>query len=58
MDSGDAAPASARNTETLVGAGFAVLGLVLALLFVRDHPAAGEEIDGADAEESLAMTAA
>jgi predicted MFS family arabinose efflux permease len=42
-----------------VGAGFAVLGIVLALLFVRNsRPAAGDEIVSADAEESLATTAA
>jgi EmrB/QacA subfamily drug resistance transporter len=43
----------------LVGAGFAVLGLVLALLFVQNtRPAAGDESVSADAEESLATTAA
>jgi hypothetical protein len=41
----------------LVGAEFAVIGIVLALLFVQNSlPAAGEKIAGA--EESLASTAA
>jgi hypothetical protein len=43
----------------IVGAGFAVLGIVLALLFVQNsRPAAGDEIASGDAEESLATTAA
>ncbi|MEA2397633.1 MAG: hypothetical protein QOK25_1189 [Thermoleophilaceae bacterium] len=43
----------------IVGAGFAVLGIVLALLFVQNsRPAAGDEIASADAEGSLATTAA
>jgi hypothetical protein len=42
-----------------VGAGFAVLGIVLALLFVQNsRPATGNEAVGADADESLATTAA
>jgi EmrB/QacA subfamily drug resistance transporter len=41
----------------MVGAGFAVLGIILALLFVQNsRPAAGDEIVSADAEESLATT--
>ena len=43
----------------MVAAGFAVLGTVLALLFVQNsRPAAGDKIVSADAEESLATTAA
>jgi mannose/fructose/N-acetylgalactosamine-specific phosphotransferase system component IIC len=42
-----------------VGAGFAVLGIVLALLFVQNsRPAAGDESVSAKAEESLATTSA
>jgi hypothetical protein len=43
----------------MVGAGFAVLGIVLALLFVQySRRAAGHEIVSADAQESPATTAA
>jgi EmrB/QacA subfamily drug resistance transporter len=42
-----------------VGAGFAALGVILALLFVQNsHPPAGDAIGSADAEESLATTSA
>jgi hypothetical protein len=42
-----------------VGAGFAVLGVVLALLFVQNsHPPAGDEIVSDSAEQSLAATSA
>ena len=42
-----------------VGAGFAVLGIVLALLFVQNsRPATTDDTAAADAEESLAPTAA
>jgi EmrB/QacA subfamily drug resistance transporter len=42
-----------------VGAGFAVLGIVLALLFVQNsRPATGDEIVGANGEGSLATTGA
>jgi EmrB/QacA subfamily drug resistance transporter len=43
----------------IVGAGFAVLGIVLALLFVKNsRPVSGDQTASADAEESLATTAA
>ncbi len=43
----------------LVGAGFAVLGIILALLFVQNSsPAAGDETITADAENPLATTPA
>jgi hypothetical protein len=43
----------------IVGAGFAALGIVLALLFVQNsRPAAGDESVSANAEESLAATSA
>jgi hypothetical protein len=42
-----------------VGAGFAVLGIVLTLLFVQNsRPAPGDESVSADARESLAASAA
>jgi predicted MFS family arabinose efflux permease len=42
-----------------VGAGFAVLGIVLALLFVQNsRPATGDEIVGANGEGSLVTTGA
>jgi EmrB/QacA subfamily drug resistance transporter len=43
----------------IVGAGFAVLGIVLALLFVQNtRPSAGDETASADAEGSLTTTSA
>jgi hypothetical protein len=43
----------------IVGAGFATLGIILALLFVQgSHPTPGDETIGADADGSLATTGA
>jgi len=43
----------------IVGAGFAVLGIILALLFVQNtHPAAGDQTAGADPQGAPVSTAA